>query len=535
MFSIDIKILIFGIALNTLEFRISPMKVSPLYFFIVLILISCNSNKPNEKDDLALVKELSLTEGELTGKTLADAYCGACHVKPEPDLLDKLTWQTSVLPDMRRRMGLILEEDFGHAVGEDIDAPAGIYAAEPLISREDWALMESYYLENAPDKLAENALDFGLLPENSSWRLKEPRTNKKRPNLSTFVRWEDRGKVLFVGDRYRQVFKFDVKNNLILDSIQVASPASDILFQGENSFDLLTMGVMDPSNTSIGRLESFRDFDENAANLLLDSLTRPVHFSYADLTGNGENELIVCHFGHHVGKLTWYEKSGNGYTMNYLNNRPGARRTIIEDVNGDGKPDVIALMTQAKEGVYVYLNQGKGKFKEYEWLSFSPLFGSSDFVYEDIDGDGHKDIVLVSGDNADLSPILKPYHGLRIFLNDGKNNFAESYFQPFHGASALIVEDFTGNGHKDIAVISYFPKRDEGQKANFLFFENHGELAFSLSKKQALGEWSLMTMDTGDITGNGKNDLILGGFDFASMRAFPPGDWVPFLILENHY
>jgi hypothetical protein len=184
-----------------------------------------------------------------------------------------------------------------------------------------------------------------------------------------------------------------------------------------------------------------------------------------------EEDVILSNFGHHVGNLSWLENSMTGFQFKLIHDRPGARKSIVYDINSDGLPDLIVLMTQAKEGVYAYINQGNGRFKEENWLSFHPVFGSSDFDFVDIDGDGYRDIVLVNGDNADLSPILKPYHGLRVYLNDGNNNFKEAYFYPMYGATGLLVEDFDQNGKNDIAVISYFPDT-KNQPLQNLFFSD---------------------------------------------------------------
>jgi len=39
-------------------------------------------------------------------EALARQYCITCHLFPEPDLLDKKTWTSQVMPRMAIRMGL---------------------------------------------------------------------------------------------------------------------------------------------------------------------------------------------------------------------------------------------------------------------------------------------------------------------------------------------------------------------------------------------------------------------------------------------
>ena len=114
---------------------------------------------------------------------------------------------------------------------------------------------------------------------------------------------------------------------------------------------------------------------------------------------------------------------------------PGAIRAIVNDANGDGRPDIWVLMAQAEEGIYLFLNQGGGEFLGNELLHFPPIYGTSYFEFADFNNDGHPDILYTCGDNADFTTgVLKPYHGVYLFLNDGKNHFEQKWFYPFTAA-----------------------------------------------------------------------------------------------------
>lgn len=114
-------------------------------------------------------------------------------------------------------------------------------------------------------------------------------------------------------------------------------------------------------------------------------------------------------------------------------------------------------MAQGDEGVFLYENLGAGKFREKRLLSFSPPNGSQYIELADFNRDGFDDIVYVCGDNADLSPILKGYHGIYIVLNDGKSGYKQAYFYQMNGACKAMVRDYDLDGNLDIAAISLSP------------------------------------------------------------------------------
>ena len=54
-------------------------------------------------------------------------------------------------------------------------------------------------------------------------------------------------------------------------------------------------------------------------------------------------------------------------------------------------------------------------------MRFLPTNGSTHFQLLDFNGDDKKDILYSNGDNGDYPPILKPYHGIHLFLNKNEH------------------------------------------------------------------------------------------------------------------
>src|SRR5438309_480189 len=169
-------------------------------------------------------------------------------------------------------------------------------------------------------------------------------------------------------------------------------------------------------------------------------------------------------------------------------------------------------MAHAKEGVFLYHNQGHGEFIEKALIEQPPVWGYAYFELADFNGDGHLDILTANGDRGDFECPPKKYHGIRIYLNDGHWNFKEAFFYPLNGAYKCIAADFDGDGDLDIAAISFFPDYEKSPRESFVYLENKGGMNFKPStfSQCVAGRWDVM--DVADLDGDGDLDIVLGSY-----------------------
>ena len=194
------------------------------------------------------------------------------------------------------------------------------------------------------------------------------------------------------------------------------------------------------------------------------------------------------------------------------------------------------LFAQGEEGVVLFTNKGHGRFEQEQMLLFPPINGTSYFELADFNKDGFPDIIYTCGDNADFSSVLKPYHGVYIYMNDGNNHFKQQYFFPMHGCFKAMARDFDGDGDLDIAAISFFADYANHPEESFIYLENKGNFDFQPYSIAGTisGRW--LTMDAADLDGDGKVDLVLGNFSIAPAFVKGAAYWKqgpPFMLLKN--
>jgi hypothetical protein len=469
-------------------------------FHFLLIMLACIIGSINggcNNNQYKKINDKNIEEGY----RLSQIHCKGCHQLPDPMLLNKATWANFVLPKMGEFAGF-------RYLGQNHYVENGTPAALKL---NQWNNIVQYFETQSPVEpikgKAEN-IKIGL----NEFSVRIPSFGVQHPS-TTMVLANKLNKGFFFGDGVTQQLYLIQSGNLLVDSFSIGKGISNLHINGD-SLIVLTMGVLQPSDSKAGKL-TYINKSTKKSLVILDSLQRPVNASYADFNQDKLEDIVVCEFGNLTGQLGWYQNTGNNKFIKHpLRPLPGAIHTEVYDFNKDGKPDIIAVMAQGDEGVFIYYNQGDNIFKEESVIQLPPSYGSNYLELSDFNKDGYMDIITTNGDNGDYPPILKAYHGIRIYLNDGNNRFKEKLFLHMNGVGKVIAKDFDFDGDIDLASISFFCDYTKIPGEGFIYWENKGNLLFQPFSFNDLNSGRWLTMDAGDIDADGDIDIILGNANF---------------------
>ncbi len=450
-------------------------------------------------------------------------FCGACHENPAPDTLSRAAWK-----DLIERMYTTYTEsgrllypppilEVVHSFEEKAPEtlpPADIHRADRPFSTT--FLRREYPAYTGVPKLAPpNVSNVNLV------HLFDPK------KLDILV-CDMRGGAVMVLQPYLPDPKWHLLYATGPDRGFNPAHAEVEDLDGDGIADILVanLGNLLPTDRRCGSVVWLRGLGQGRFEpiTLLKGKGRIADVQIADFNGDGKRDLLVASFGWKtVGEIYYLENRTTdwkkpNFKVNLLDERHGAIHVPIADLNGDGKPDFVALISQEHETVVAFLNDGKGRFEEKKTLYKAPHpgYGSSGIQLVDLNGDGKLDVLYTNGDVLDPPYLLKPYHGVQWLENKGDWNFEHHPLTPMYGVHRAVAADLDGDGDLDIVASSFlpsvnFPMRKEQKLDAVIILEQTSPGTFvrhSLETETC----DYVSCAVGDLFARGKRDIVLGGF-----------------------
>lgn len=308
---------------------------------------------------------------------------------------------------------------------------------------------------------------------------------------------------------------------------------------GDGDLDLLVseMGFVFPNNDKIGTVvilenDGHQNFKRHE---VLTNTTRVTDIRAADFDEDGQLDLAVGQFGYDQGEVRWMRRTGP-WTFDpgeILVDLSGDINVCVADFNGDGHQDIVALISQQWEEIYYFEGDGHGRFtRKLIWGSTNEDYGSSGISVCDLNGDNRPDILYTNGDGFGpaATPGPRPWHGVQWLENTGAGTFKYHRVGDLPGAYSPIGVDFDQDGKMDIMAVAAYADWDKMNPlvASLVWFHNEGQQRFT-KRVLAAAPKDLLTLGAGDFDGDGRLELVTGGFP-----VYPPYDNVDRITLWRH-
>jgi len=240
----------------------------------------------------------------------------------------------------------------------------------------------------------------------------------------------------------------------------------------------------------------------------------------ADLNGDGKPDVVVAHVCDYctegtgtVGILLGNGDGSLGSPVTYGSGGFVATSVAIQDVNGDGKPDLLVANGYACSDprcdtpgvVGVLLGNGDGTFESAVSYSSGGRFAAS-VVVADVNSDGKPDL-LVANDSSECNQFTC-ISSIGVLLGNGDGTFqaATTYETGGCCAVSIVATDLNGDGKPDSAVVHL-------QNANvaILLGNGDGTLQPPMILNIGNGIENPGPLAVGDLDRNRMPDLITAG------------------------
>jgi hypothetical protein len=234
--------------------------------------------------------------------------------------------------------------------------------------------------------------------------------------------------------------------------------------------------------------------------------------TYVGSSGGGGTPMAAADFNLD-GKLDLYAGGalflGNGdgtFVLHAIYSLPSGGPSDIagaaaEDLNGDGKPDLVVV--SGNSIVAVSLGNGDGSFQTT--VDYATASYSSDVLVADVNGDGKLDLAVVESGCLPYSCSTTSSASISLLLGVGDGTFVggtDYAFQNSNPASQVVLADFNGDGKPDFAAEAGFAP----SSTTLGVYLGNGNGTFQAEISTSIPQ-NTGAIAAADLNGDGKADL----------------------------
>jgi FG-GAP-like repeat/Dihaem cytochrome c len=442
-------------------------------------------------------------------------FCGHCHAYPPPETFPRFAWRDEI----RKAY------DFFRDANLRLDTP-------------DLERVVRYYENRAPEKLPAMAREpLSKRPPPVTFERKglNPPQCPAMPGVTNVhlapLFHKDKLDLIVCNTKPGRIWAVKLYESpptwhLLCDTLLAPCHVEVVDLDGDGNRDLIVaeLGNFYATNVRTGQVVWLRGDGKGkfTPHVLLDTVGRVADVQAADFRGVGKLDLVVASFGWRTGAIYYLENQTTDWNRpkflpRVLDSRAGAIHVPVADLNRDGKPDFVALISQEHETIVAFLNEGNGRFtKKVIYEAPHPAYGSSGIQLVDLNGDGTLDVLYTNGDTLDPPYLLKPYHSVQWLENRGSFPFVHHHLAYLHGAMRAVAADIDGDGKLDIIAAALLPPEEHPQ------FKDRKPEALLLLHQVAPGKFEHHALESGacthftcaagDIYGDGRQHFVTGNF-----------------------